>query len=334
MHFKNVIGIDVSKAKFDLALIKGEDLRTMVSAEFENSRKGIVHLEEFIKKNSLQKDETLICMEHTGIYCRLLSQYLTEQQYHVWLEMPVQIIRSLGLQRGKNDKIDARRIAEYAYQKRDQAVLWEPPREVLQKIHDLLALRDRLCQARTMLNVPIQEYKQCGFEETADMVKQNCKSTLTSLDKEIVKVEQEIEKMINNDDNLNKKYNLARSVPGIGKITAMFLLYYTNEFKQYNNAKQLACYCGVAPFTHMSGTSVRGKTRVSNFANKQIKKLLHLAAMSAIRTDSELQAYYKRKVGEGKNAMSVLNAVRNKLILRICAVISRGYAFQLDYHYA
>ena len=144
MSFKNFLGIDISKKTFDVALIKDNDISAISSSSFSNSGKGLVNLEEFLKKQGLNMQETLFCMEHTGIYCRLLSHYLTERKYHVWLEMPVQIIRSLGLQRGKNDRIDAKRIAEYACLKKDKAVLWEPPREVVLRMNDLLTLRDRL----------------------------------------------------------------------------------------------------------------------------------------------------------------------------------------------
>jgi transposase len=334
MEFKNFIGIDISKETFDLALIKNSELGSITSSQFSNDPQGIQQLEEFLKRNQIHKEDTIICMEHTGIYCRFLSQYLTENHYNVWLEMPVQILRSLGIQRGKNDKVDAKRIAEYTLLKKDKVVLWEPPREVVLQIHDLLALRDRLCDSRKMLKTPIQEFRHCGLDKTAKLIESKCKSTLVSLDKEIEQIEKELEKLINKDTNLKKLYGLAKSIPGIGKITAMSLLYFTNEFKLYQNSKQLACYCGVAPFTHTSGTSLNGKTCVSNFANKSMKKLLHMAALAAIQYDKELIVYYKRKVAEGKNKMLVINAVRNKILHRLCAVIKRGTPYQPEYQLA
>jgi transposase len=331
MDFKNFIGIDISKGTFDSALIKQGDLSAIISDNFSNSNTGLVKLEEFLDKQGLNMDETLFCMEHTGIYCRLLSQYLIERKYHVWLEMPVQIIRSLGIQRGKNDRVDAKRIAEYACLKKDKALLWEPPREVLIQINDLLTLRERLIESRKSLKQPIKELNDAGFNDTAKLIESRCKNTLTSIEKEIKQIEKELSDKINKDTNLKKLYSLATSVPGIGKITALTLLYFTNEFKLYANAKQLACYCGVAPFEHSSGTSIKGKSRVSPFANKRLKKLLHLVAMSTISSDRELSSYYYRKVDEGKNKMIVLNAIRNKILHRLCAVIRRGSPYQLSY---
>lgn len=334
MNFNNFIGIDISKAAFDVALIKGNDVSVITTDHFQNSHSGLVKLEKFLKTNKLDMKETLICMEHTGIYCRLLSHYLTERKYHVWLEMPVQIIRSLGLQRGKNDLLDAKRIAEYACLKKSKAVLWDPPREVLLKINDLLTLRDRLVESRKSLRQPIKELVDAGFKDTAKLIESKCKDTLNAIDKEIKQIEKELDDTINKDSNLKRLYNLATSVPGIGKITAITLLYFTNEFKSYLNAKQLACYCGVAPFEHTSGSSIKGKSRVSPFANKKLKRLLHLVALSTISTDNELAAYYNRKVEEGKNKMVVINAIRNKVLHRLCAVIKRGTPYQLDYQLA
>lgn len=334
MNLNHFIGIDISKGTFDIALIKDNNASVIASDDFPNNTTGLVKLEEFIRKQGLNMDETLFCMEHTGIYCRLLSQYLTERKYHVWLEMPVQIIRSLGVQRGKSDVVDARRIAEYACLKKDKAVLWVPPREVVLQIQDLLSLRDRLCESRKMLKQPIKEFRETGHKQTAQLIESKCKSTLNSLDKEIIQIEKELDKLINKDSNLKRLYGLAKSVPEIGRITALSLLCFTNEFKLYQNPKKLACYCGVAPFEHTSGSSVKGKARVSHFANKALKRLLHLVAMISIKTDKELRTYYLRKVAEGKSKMSVLNAVRNKILHRLCAVIKRGTPYQIEYQLA
>lgn len=334
MQFKNFIGIDVSKGTFDIALIKNSDPSSILSDEFSNNHSGLVELEKFIKQQGLNMAETLICMEQTGVYCRLLSHYLTERKYHVWLEMPVQIIRSMGVQRGKSDSLDAKRIAEYACSRKDKAVLWQPPREVLIEINDLLSLRDRLIDSRKSLKQPIKELKDAGLKEAANLIESKCKESLSAIEKEIKLIDKELNDKINKDSNLKKLFNLATSVPGIGRITAFALLYFTNEFKFYTNGKQLACYCGVAPFEHTSGSSIKGKTRVSHFANKKLKKLLHLVAMSTLTRNKEFAEYYNRKVLEGKNKMVVINAIRNKILHRLCAVIKRQTPYQLDYQFA
>lgn len=334
MDFTNFIGIDISKQTFDFALIRMQDPSNVISDQTSNNPSGIVRLQEFIKRQGLEMDKTLFCMEHTGVYCRLLSGYLTENNYNVWLEMPVQIIRSLGLQRGKNDRIDAVRIARYALMKRENAVLWQPPQQVLVQINDLLTLRERLVGSRKSLQQPIKELRDAGFKDSAKLIESRCSSTLRALEKEIAQIEKDLDQLINKDSNLKRLYSLAVSVSGIGKITALTLLYFTNGFTMYTSPNQLSCYCGIAPFEYSSGTTVRGRTRVSHFANKRLKKLLHLVAMTAIVCDAQISQYYHRKVNEGKSKMLVVNAVRNKILHRLCAVIRRGTPYQADYQTA
>ena len=123
-------------------------------------------------------------------------------------------------------------------------------------------------------------------------------------------------------------YQLITSVNGIGFVTASYILVTTNEFINISDPKKYACYSGVVPFEHTSGTSIRGKNRVSQMANKKIKTLLHMAALTAIKMKGEIQDYYLRKVKEGKNKMSILNAIRNKLVLRIFACITQNRVYE------
>jgi len=327
--FTNFVGIDVSKTKFDLALIKELDKDHVFQGVFENTPKGIKLMVKFLEKeHEINLDETIFCMEFTGIYCRPLTSFFVKQNCKVWIEMPVNIIRSLGLQRGKNDRVDAHRIALYAYKNRDDIKLWKPQRDLILKLRDLLALRERLITAQNSLKTPIKELIAVGDTKAAEMVSKSCQKSMSSIETEIGQIDKNLDDLIKNDPQLKELFRLAKSVPGVGKLTALFMICFTDEFSMYNNPKQLACYCGVAPFEHSSGSSVRGKTRVSHMANKVLKHMLHLGAMSAIQWDPELRDYYKRKVAQGKNKMLVINAVRNKIIHRLCAVIKRGYEYQ------
>lgn len=330
----NFVGIDVSKSKVDVALIKNNDKRSIINAIFENNIKGMKKLSSYLRKeNKLDLTTTLICMEYTGIYSRCLLKYLYENKCLIWMEMPVKIIRSIGLQRGKSDKIDAEKIALYAYKNAEDAELWQPKNEVLQKIQDLLSLRERLIRTINALQIPINELKTIGDQQAAAMIQRSCRASIKALERDIEAVNEKLDELIKQDDNLKKLYDLSVSVPGVGKITALSMLCFTNAFKIYHEGKQLACYCGVAPFEHSSGTSVRGKSRVSNMANKVLKRYLHMGAMAAIKDKGDMQQYYNRKVAEGKNKMLVLNAVRNKMVLRIAAVIRKGTPYVKNFAY-
>ena len=329
--FTNFVGIDVSKSKFDLALIKAHDKDHVIQGVFDNTHKGIKSMSKFLEKeHKVRLTETIFCMEFTGVYCRPLTSFFVDHECNVWIEMPVNIIRSLGLQRGKSDRIDAHRIALYAYKTRDDIKLWKPQREVIIKLRDLLALRERLITALKSLEMPINELLVMGDKKGAEIVRKGCQKSMSSLENEIGQIDKNLDDIIKDDPNLKELFQLATSVPGVGKLTALFMICFTNEFSMYTNPKQLACYCGVAPFEHSSGSSVRGRTRVSHMANKVLKRMLHMGAMSVISRDPELRDYYQRKVAQGKNKMLVINAVRNKIIHRLCAVIKRGYGYQSE----
>jgi transposase len=123
-----------------------------------------------------------------------------------------------------------------------------------------------------------------------------------------------------------------QSVPGIGLQTAVYMLIVSKGMQAFDTPRQFACYSGCAPFEHQSGVSVRGKSKVHFIANRKIKSLLHMAALSAVAFNAELKAYYRHKVEAGKNKMCVLNAVRFKLICRIFSVVKREELYQLNYN--
>lgn len=327
-EFSNFVGIDVSKKTLDAVFIFNQEIDKAIHHQFSNDEKGIKKMLVLVKKKKgVNLQNTLFCFEHTGIYGRKLSYKLVEQGWCVWIEMPVAILRSMGLQRGKSDKVDAKRIAMYAMKNNEQAKLWQAPRKEVATLRQLLTTRESLTNGLKALTMPIKECKDTGNKELAEKMKKSINNTVKAMTKDIEKINAAIDEVIKNDEPLSRMFALLTSIPSIGKITAAELICFTNEFKSYTEAKQLACYCGVAPFEHTSGSSVRGKTRVNNMANKSLKTKLHLCAMTAVQHDPELKAYYERKVKEGKNKMSVINAVRNKLVHRITAVVKRQTPF-------
>lgn len=144
------------------------------------------------------------------------------------------------------------------------------------------------------------------------------------LKQKIELINQQLSQLVEQDKDLKEKYSLVTSVYGVGKQTALFILVYTNGFTAFSHWKKFACYCGIAPFRVASGTSIRGKTRISSLGNKKLKSLLTMCALNTIKKDDELKRYYDRRIAEGKNAMSTINVLRNKLLSRIFAVVNRG----------
>lgn len=327
------LGIDVSKKKLDIALTL--DGVNMYEIKVENNVAAIKDLFVLLRKKfSFSLPQLIVCLEHTGIYCQPLLDYLLKNKVNICLEPALQIKQSQGMTRGKSDRVDSRRIAAYAYKNRQELTFWKPQRVSIQKLKALLVTRERLIKARVQFEVPLAETEEFIDEDIRKMIAKHCQKTLKGLSVDISRIEDEIKLLIREDEKLNQLIQWATSVPGIGLITAANVIVASGEFEKIDEVKKFACYAGIAPFEHSSGSSIRGKTRVSKMANMTIKKLLHLAAMSAIRCCDELKAFYQRKVAQGKNRMSVLNAVRNKLISRLFACIKNKRMYQKIYQHA
>ena len=325
MKIMYAVGIDVSKKTFDVSISKGGHLFYL--GNYANSKKDIVAFIKDVKGQGLLPKNTLLCMEHTGVYTHLLLEVLYGKKWQIWLEQPINIKKSLGHRRGKNDRIDSLRIAEYAQRFQDKAILWQPPRKQMFKLRQLVSLRARLLKAKQMISVPATELDSILDKDTKTI---NTK-VIQGLVMQIKKVEASIEALIKNDNNLRRLHDIVISVAGVGKVTSWQMLVYTNEFKDFDNAKKFACYCGVVPFEHSSGSSIYTRPRVSNQANKKIKELLHMSALSATQMKGELNDYYLKKIGEGKKKMLVLNNIRNKLIHRIFKCIKENRKYEKNY---
>lgn len=327
------LGIDISKKKIDAALTI--DGINMYELQAGNDPTAIKTFFSGLKKRfGFPLSHLIVCLEHTGIYCQPLLNYLVNNKVNVCLEPALQIKKSQGMTRGKNDQIDARRIAAYAYKNRQELKFWKPQRTVIQRLKALLVTRERLVNAKVQLEVPLTESQEFIEDSIRRVMIKNCQKTLRALAEDITKIEKAIDLLIKEDEQLNEQMQWATSVPGIGRITAANVIVATGEFQRIREVKKFACYSGIAPFEYSSGSSIRGKTRVSKMANMTIKKLLHLAAMSAIRCSDELKAFYQRKLAEGKNKMSIINAVRNKLISRVFACIKNRRVYQKNYQQA
>lgn len=143
------------------------------------------------------------------------------------------------------------------------------------------------------------------------------------LTKQIKSIESQIQQIIEADIDLFNSFKLISSIKGIGLQMATTMIITTNNFNKFDTWRQFASYSGIAPFPYQSGTSVKGRTKVSHLANKKVKTLIHMCAISAIQHNPEMKAYYIKRVESGKSKMSTINSIRNKLIARIFAVIKR-----------
>ncbi len=194
-------------------------------------------------------------------------------------------------------------------------------------LKDLLSNRSKLLKLKNAIRQTLNELKVSNDKITqALMVKLN-KPALDGLRSSLKQIDAELLKIVKQDQSILTNYNHMLSVPGIGKITAIFIICCTNNFAIKVTGKQLANYAGVVPFENTSGTSVKGRSRVHFMANKDLKSLLTMGALSALQVYPEFKDYYERKTKEGKKHLQVLNAIKNKMLLRVASVVN----LQRDY---
>jgi len=326
------MGCDIAQDTFSFCL--RNQAQILLEGVIPNSKTTIRKwLHELKRIHGVELTSVIFCLEHTGIYGMLLMRILHERSLTVCVEGASNIKLSLGLQRGKNDKVDARRIAEYAMRYTDRLKQWKPKRDVLEKLQLLSGMRSRLIKARHVLSSHTQEVKRFMNKEEYMLLNKGTQEALKAIEKSIINADQKIAIIIRSDEHLSHLSKLITSVDNIGMVTCAAILIRTNEFQDFKESKKFSCTAGIAPFEHSSGKSVRGKTRVSHQAHKDLKTLLHMCAVSAITREGELREYYLRKVTQGKNKMLVLNAVRNKLVGRIFAVVRDGVMYQKNYRY-
>lgn len=320
MKYKHYIGVDVSKHTIDVTVLKEGDF--LSHEKVPNNKIDIrKFLKRIMKDFKARTNKTIVCVENTGTYTTLLLDELIRRKMHLWLESPLQIKLTLGLQRGKSDKLDSLRIAQYAYTYRYKSRLWNKPREIIEHLKQLRSLRQRLVVARYQLKSETKEISGYITERISMSVLQHCQNSLDAITKDIEKVSQTMMDEIIGDDRLNQLFQWISSVGGVGNVLAIELLVATNEFKNFTTSKKFACHCGVAPFRYTSGISLESKARVSRRANKRMKFLLHIASMSVIRHDNDYKRYFERRVAQGFTKMSVLNVIRNKIIHRVFACV-------------
>lgn len=323
MEFKIYVGIDVSKLTLDVFIRE-----KLAHKQFKNDKNGFESLLKWLEKQTASTfDSILICFEHTGLYSLPLAVFLEENNIPYSMISALAIKRSLGITRGKNDYIDSKRIADFSYRYQDKISLTKLPAKDIAKLQSLLTLRGRLSNTLGRFTVSKNEASKFMGKDASPELFSVYENMISTIKEQIKNLERSIKEIIKNNDELKLSFELITSVKGVGLIVACYLISYTHNFTRFSTWRKFACYSGIAPFDHQSGTSVKGRTQVSSIANKEMKKILHLAAICAIHTDTEMTEYYNRRQNEGKHKMAIINIVRNKIVSRVFVIVKRGTPF-------
>lgn len=330
MNYQFILGVDVSKAWLNFCL-RSKDLKVIQEWEIDNNPEAILLFLNKLIEQGIPLWTIIIVLEHTGLYVNHLVKVALGQSVRISLVHAPKVSNLLTGQvkfQEKNDKLDARRLSEYGVRFTDKLQLWQAEANTIKKIKYLQSQRKRNIKALNLLEVPINEAKSFEEKEIVSIISDNQSSVLAELKKTIKKIEKDIDDLIKNDPNLDNFFKLLTSIKGVGKVTAREVIVTTKGFTNFSpeQGKSFARYSGVIPGSKQSGKK-KGRDRIPKRANKKIKSLLTMGAISLIGTNSDLGRYYQRKKQEGKEHLWIINAMRNKLILRMFAVIRKNVMY-------
>lgn len=322
------IGVDVSKKKLDFCVMfEGKVVHEEETANHQSAVMSLLHqLEE---DYGIAGGQMLVCAEHTGQYTFPLACACKAVACKLWLENPTEIKYSSGVQRGKNDKVDAKRIAIYARRFQDKVQYYERPTEDIERLKQLESERTLYVTDLAKYKGQMKDQKDYMPKALYERKMKRLQALMDNLEVAIQAITDEMDEVIASCPVLSRQRELLMSIDGVGRVVATNMIITTEAFTRFDDPRKFNCYAGVAPFSYSSGSSQHSKARVSHRADKVMKRLLHLAAVAVTyRVGGELKKYYERKVAEGKNKMSVINALRAKIVARMFAVIKRNEKYK------
>jgi transposase len=315
-----VVGIDVSKSKLDIALLKNGKLKSKV---LPNSRDGHAELTKWLKNQDVPLDQVHICMESTGVYSEPVALALNDMGMKVSVVNPASIKgfgQSLNI-RNKNDKADAAVIARYCAAM--SPALWQAPSH---EQRQLRAWNEHLASLKDIRQQQANRIEALEFANQTE-VAAHAKTHLDWLDKQIKQLENDIDDHIDRHPDLRHDAELIESIPGLGRGTAAKVLGRVGNLRRFGSAKELAAYIGVTPRQRQSGSSVRGRTTISRMGCRDLRAALYMPALTAIRKNPLLSEFANRLQSTGMAKMAVIAAVMRKLVHQMYGVVRSGKPF-------
>jgi len=309
--YNEIYGVDISKDVFDVFNTEG------VHKQYQNTFKGF---KKFSKELSSQ---ALVVMEATGYYHCGLAQYLYQKAHLVSVVNPLSVKRfiQMKLSKVKTDKSDAKAICEYA--KVNEVPLYKAKDKDQSECLQLLSLIELYLKQSTAIKNKLHGEKTLNIPSKA--VYHSLNRSLKFLQKEIKALEDRLVQLVK--EHQAQQLTLLKSIPGMGNKTAMLLIILTDGFSRFETAKQLCCYAGTTPTIRQSGSSVRGRSRISKVGNKKLRNLLFLCSFSACKYNKGCREMYERIIAKGKSKKLALIAVCNKLLKQAFAIAKSGLPY-------
>jgi transposase len=329
---KQVLGIDVAQKELVVCLGRMHEDWTpelYSHATFANSKKGFDAMAKWVKKLTIKDIAVRYVMEATGVYHESLAYYLEGKGDEVSIVLPNKIsnyVRTLEV-KTITDKTASEAIARFGLERKLDK--WKRPKQIFKNLKQLTRERDQIVETRTLAKNQLHAEQAEAFPNPSSL--HRIKALIKFLDKQVAQILKELTELVKQDHKVNESIDLICSIPGVGRLTAATVLAETNGFELIRNKRQLTSYAGLDVKEKQSGTSIKGKPRISKKGNRHLRKAMHLPALAAIRHEKKFKAVFVRLVSKHGIKMKAAVAVQRKLLEMIYTVYSKNTAYNKNY---
>ncbi len=325
------VGIDIASATFTSAVGRmGPHWQVIVRpATFANELNSFPQYLQWLREHGIRPDNSVLCMEATGVYGEVLAHFLVANGYPVSIEPPLKVKRAFKPEGHKSDPVDSGQIAEYAYRFWDELSRWAPRQDMVEQIRTLLVAREQFVTERAGHQHALHALQRKAVRTA--MAEKLHEKAIAELKGHIQELEAEIRRLIDQDPDFRQLVTLLLSIPGVGLLLAAHLLVVLQTAPQPCSPKRLAAFIGICPYEDSSGSSIQHTPTSRHYGPPALRKLLFLAALSISTHNLQFRAYFLRKVQEGKPKQLVINNLANTLLKVIMAVVRSRTAFIPNY---
>ena len=324
------IGLDLGSEQFSAAIGTSPWKLLHSARAFANSAEGFADLQQWLLQHDCTPAQTVVCMEATGVYGEALAYYLVAQGYRLAVEPPLKVKRAFAPHGPKTDAVDSQQIAEYACRFVDELRFWQPRRELIEQLQVLVSTREQLVSQRTAHQNAWRALQRKVVR--TPLAEQVHAQVLAQLKAHIQVIDDELQRLIEQDPTWRQWLALLLTIPGVGLLLATQVLILAQTTSAPLNYKPLTAHWGICPYPYHSGSSVHRPARSRQYGPPLPRKLLHLAARSVSTHSEPFRHYYQRKLAEGKPKRLALNNVANKLVRVICAVLNSQTPYDPQHH--
>jgi transposase len=329
---KEVLGIDVAQNELVVTLGRmHENLSTELYAHkvFKNKQTAFSSLLDWVKKLTKTPVKVRFVMEATGVYHEKFAYFLAKEGHEVSIVLPNKISNYLRTLDTKTitDKTCSEAIAQFGLERKLDC--WQPPKKIYKTLKQLTRERDQIVEERVMVKNQRHAELSEAYPNENSLLRLGVRLKL--LNQQEKEIKQEIADIVSEDEKLKQQIENVCTIPGIGTLTAVIVLAETNGFELIRNRRQLVSYAGLDVREKLSGTSVKGKPRISKKGNRNIRKAMHFPALSAVKWDDNFKNGYKRIVTKHGIKMKGLVAVQRKLLEMIYTLYKNGTIYDKEY---